>query len=594
MLQVPEAALRTQGTPTLYLFNESFTPQYTTFLNSNFIGIASIIGGTSSPPVYTLNTNGAGLSTATNYSLPVGTGYLCFFRGNGLTETSAQLTNPAVTAVTATVSTTGSLMQGQVIFKDWYTPGSSNLGFTATSPVSTQGFNLAGNPYASAIDLMTFQTTTTGTGLYGTANLASYFYELNPITHNYETYYTASPSLSTSGASRYVASGEGFLALAGGTGAQLIFNETAKANGTNATVTNNLMAKRLDLSDAKKSSPYFSLQLAVDSINTSETIIGFNASAQTGYVFNEDAPYKSGTGVVSLSSASSDNLALTINQMPLPKKLQTVKLNVYGNIDGNYTLTATRYTDIPFMYDIWLKDAYMKDSLDMRHNAVYTFNILHADTNSFGKNRFSLVFRKDPGRSVHLLQFLANKIINAVKTTWTVENEENYTAFSLQKSTDGVSFATIDTLMSTGAGTYSFTDQHPQNTNYYKLQMTDVSGSITYSAVVPVMYSNTAKTNNNINIYPNPTNGMINIAVNQGTIATSGLQNQTVTTTAPATGQSYDIKITNMTGEVLKTVTAVSATWQNNVSSLLPGTYIIQVLNHGSSSVVGRTTFVKL
>ena len=115
--------------------------------------------------------------------------------------------------------------------------------------------------------------------------------------------------------------------------------------------------------------------------------------------------------------------------------------------------------------------------------------------------------------------------------------------------------------------------------------------------MISVTYSNTSKAINGLTVYPNPTSSTINIAVNQATIATSGLQTEALSANAVAvssTGQTYDIKITNMTGEVLKTVTAVAGNWQNNVSGLLPGTYIIQVMNHGSSSVVGRTTFVKL
>ena len=299
--------------------------------------------------------------------------------------------------------------------------------------------------------------------------------------------------------------------------------------------------------------------------------------------------------MVSLSSRSADGIPLAINTTSYPKQNQPIPLGVTATTSGTYTLKLTERINIPDMYDIWLKDAYMKDSLDIKHNSTYAFDVNTSDTSSYGNNRFSLIIRQDPALSLHLLSFTAKKAAGStVQTAWTVENEASYTQFSLLKSTDGVTFTSIDSLLSNSTGTYSFADASPKTQNYYKLQLTDLAGNITYSSIVPVIYSNTSKPVNGLTVYPNPTNSLINIAVNQGTIATSGLQNQTVTSTAPASGQTYDIKITNMTGEVLKSVTAVSANWQNNVSSLLPGTYIIQVFSHGSSSVVGRTTFVKL
>ena len=248
---------------------------------------------------------------------------------------------------------------------------------------------------------------------------------------------------------------------------------------------------------------------------------------------------------------------------------------------------------IPDVFDIWLKDAYMKDSLDIRHNPSYTFDVARADTNTYGANRFSLIIRSDPASNLHLLSFTAKKVFKGIETYWTVENEANYTGFNLQKSTDGVSFVTIDTLISSSAGTYSFTDAHPQNSNYYRLKLTDLTGAVSYSEVVSVMYSNTNKANNNVMVYPNPTSGPISIAVNQSSVGTAGLSAQ-VSTTSQLSAGTYDIKITNMTGTLLKTVTSASAIWQDNVGSLVPGTYIIQVFNHSNNKAVGRTTFVKL
>ena len=58
--------------------------------------------------------------------------------------------------------------------------------------------------------------------------------------------------------------------------------------------------------------------------------------------------------------------------------------------------------------------------------------------------------------------------------------------------------------------------------------------------------------------------------------------------------QSYNIRITNSSGILVKQVTAAQATWQYSVAGLKPGTYIIKIHNNADNSLVGDTKFVKL
>src|ERR1019366_5502710 len=142
---------------------------------------------------------------------------------------------------------------------------------------------------------------------------------------------------------------------------------------------------------------YLRLQLALDAINVDDTYIGFNPSYSTQYVFNEDAPYFGGNGKVNLCSISSDNVQLAINKLPLPgKQSLTIRLKVKAAADGIYKLNMTQIVNIPQLYEVWLMDNYKNDSLDMRKYKTYAFNLLKADTNSYGSNRFSLVIRQDP------------------------------------------------------------------------------------------------------------------------------------------------------------------------------------------------------
>ncbi len=570
--------------PTLYLFRENLVPSNVTFISGNFRGINNI----STTPSYSIDGDGSG------FQIPVGDGFLCFYRGDRSAASYASETTPSYVPTADTLTATGTLNQGQVIFKDWYTPSSTNLGYTTISGTSTvEGFNLAGNPYASSIDWDKSDSTSASAGIYA-PKVTGFIYVLDSKSKNYNVYQRGTGGAGTlaSSGSNIIPSGQGFFVVAYSTAAQLVFNESAKTNSQATAASGNLFLA-LQQKPEGMADRYLHLELIKDSVNKDGIILSLSKTASANYSRSEDAAYKTGSGQVSLASRSADGVQLAINATPYPTKTQPIPLTVGAATDGQYTFNMDELKHIPDVYDIWLKDAYNKDSLDIRHNPAYIFNIVKSDTNSYGSNRFSLVIRKDQAKNVHLLSFTASKSTSTVQTVWTVENEEDYTNFSLQRSTDGISFVTIDTLTSSSIKTYSYTDTNPQTSNYYRLKLTDVSGSITYSEIIPVMYGTAAKTNNMISVYPNPTRGMLNVAVSQNMIATSGL-NQATGNTAQATVQTYDIRITSMTGEVLKTVTSASATWQNDVSSLLPGTYIIQVFSHGSNSVTGRSTFVKL
>jgi len=67
-------------------------------------------------------------------------------------------------------------------------------------------------------------------------------------------------------------------------------------------------------------------------------------------------------------------------------------LKVGMKTDGIYILRLTYANQIPKGIRFWLKDKYMKDSLDMRVGN-YAFQVVKADTNTYGQGRFTVVLR---------------------------------------------------------------------------------------------------------------------------------------------------------------------------------------------------------
>jgi len=561
------------GNPTLYLYRENLVPSNSSFISGNFRAVNTI--GTAPNFGYLID------GDAGTFNIPVGNGFFFFFRGDKSVTTLAAETTPAYMPTNTTLTASGTLNTGQIIVKGWYTPASPNLGWTnITANTSVRGYNLVGNPYASSIDWENYNTTTTTTGIY-VNNVGTTIYEFNPKTKNFDSYQKGGAH--TNNGSSIIASGQGFFVVATCSCAQLIFNESAKTTTQN-TGLNLFMATKADVATIGNAGhdQHLRLQLAEDSVHTDDIYIGFNPDAKTQYVFNEDAAYKKGNGTVSLASISSDNEALAINKQPFPKQSAVIGLEVNTQADGIYSLSMTEIKEIPELFDIWLMDAFKSDSLDMRHNATYTFNVLKSDTNTFGSKRFSLVIRQNPAYAYHLLNFTAARVANAVQVTWKTENEQNYTNFTVERSIDnGKTFEVIGSIASSGAGNYGLPDKTPfAGQNLYRLKQEDINNAITYSNVVQVLYANTSNklATSNISIYPNPAINMINLTI------TPKSQEPTF----------YNVMVSNSSGIIVKQATLSQPSWQTGINNLLPGTYLLQVVNNKDKSLVGQLKFVKL
>ena len=191
--------------PTLYLYREDQVPNAASFTGGNFWGISAI----NNAPAYNYFMNGG----AVNYNIPVGDGYMLFFRGNKASAAVGVETQPSYTVpVAVTLSASGTLNAGQVIVHDWYTPASANLGWTnANANAAARGFNLVGNPYMPALPdwgAIHHHHSPALPGIYAN-NVGNTIYELNPLTNNYDTYQVGGAF--TNNGSRTIVSGQGFL-----------------------------------------------------------------------------------------------------------------------------------------------------------------------------------------------------------------------------------------------------------------------------------------------------------------------------------------------------------------------------------------------
>lgn len=110
-----------------------------------------------------------------------------------------------------------------------------------------------------------------------------------------------------------------------------------------------------------------------------------------------------------------------------------------------------------------------------------------------------------------LLSFDAEKKGGKVETKWQTEQEVNTDYFEVERSINGVNFASIGQVKASGLkqkSNYALTDNTPpqSNTLYYRLKMLDKDGTFEYSKVKSI---SSKASKGDIKIYPNPISNTI-------------------------------------------------------------------------------------
>ncbi len=114
---------------------------------------------------------------------------------------------------------------------------------------------------------------------------------------------------------------------------------------------------------------------------------------------------------------------------------------------------------------------------------------------------------------VKLSSFLAQKINNIVKLSWSTEQEFNSSHFVIERSADGRTWSSIAIINAAGSSTqiidYTAFDNSPlQRINYYRIKQVDRNNAFEYSPVKSVLFNS----RNKITIAPNPATNFINVS----------------------------------------------------------------------------------
>jgi hypothetical protein len=581
--------LHTTPNPIIYLYQESIAPgaKYNSaFTSGKNVGIASI--GTNS--VTTISTAIGGTTTSDNSSgvkIPAGNGYILYYIGSNQRTSVSAAINPDNSTITAT----GYINQGTVPLYMWgLSPTTSLTNSTGVTGARSPGITMVGNPYPSTIDLhQVYSDNSSGIG--------STFYELDGVNQAFDTY---NATTGTSGTTpfRYVASGQGFYIVASANGSTLTFKEDQKTTSTTAPVFPSasllsVIPPKSHIADAIALGKHadalptsiiptadapagLHLKLQKDSVAYDECGIYFSNAWSDKYDQNDSFDLDGLDPQVYLSSFTSDSVRTSINALSTYTTGKRVKLYVRAVADGSYTLSLEDFLNIDTsLYNVYLIDNMQKDSLNLINTKTYTFSLAAADTSAFN-NRFVLAVELKNLPAYQLLTFSGQKVSTGVQLNWKASNAGNYTGFVLQKLDASNNYNSLYTIQSDSAANYNYVDQHPVlGSNVYRLQQSDITGKITYSAPVTIGY-NSASPNTAINVYPNPATTTVNVSLASSTINTT-----------------YSADIYNASGTIVGHQSVNSGKFTQDVSNYKLGVYIIQ-LKDNNGNILGTAKFVKV
>lgn len=321
-------------------------------------------------------------SITTQDFLTSGNGFFLFFRGDRFNNINNKTSAPFPIPEDVTITYKGLLNQGNVTVTAPFGVATGFLSYTNRTETN-DGFNQAGNPYASAID---WELSGGSGSAIATTNINPTIYILDPVTKNYGTY--TKGGASTGLATRYIASGQGFFVKANAANPTLTYTEAAKATDTsNPAVLGGKTPLALD---------FLRLKLEKDSLNYDDILLTFKDGQQEDYRADEDVDDLTSTNAaVSLSALSkTEKKPLAVSALPVPEKISFISLNVGVTASGTYKLKLDDYADRFKNEPVFLKDNFTKDSVDLHLQPEYAFSVDKNMAATFGGNRFNVYFKK--------------------------------------------------------------------------------------------------------------------------------------------------------------------------------------------------------
>jgi poly(beta-D-mannuronate) lyase len=246
--------------------------------------------------------------------------------------------------------------------------------------------------------------------------------------------------------------------------------------------------------------------------NTNPIIKSYSTAALAAVIFSNNIMYPTGTGSLGIT-ATTTQINVTDPMLALPNCVAPVNCAA-SNASKVMRLTASSpainagtgsYPAVVLDNEQQLRTGANDIGAD-EYSAAFPVSVgfTALDPTNVGPNGVSATYSYTLAGAVpvKLLQFEVRKYNNAARLNWIVANEEDFSGYEVDRSTNSTDFKKIGSVNATGGNntqTYTFDDPaHNKGKNFYRLKMIDADGRFTYS---PVRMINFAVS---VNAYPNP------------------------------------------------------------------------------------------
>ena len=194
-------------------------------------------------------------------------------------------------------------------------------------------------------------------------------------------------------------------------------------------------------------------------------------------------------------------------------------------------------------------------------------------TRQYGSRFGCFAFPQQGTLPVKLLSFTGTYKNESTLLNWSAENQINFSAYDVERSSNGFDYSSIATKVPQGSGSdrqqYQYTDDLSSaggDVFYYRLRMIDIDGHFAYSNVI--MIRKDPRKMGGIGISPNP-------------IISSGMANLRMTAVK---GGNVEIRVIDMSGDVVLHQQSQVTEGNNSISimnlnRLQPGVYMLKVSN---------------
>jgi autotransporter-associated beta strand protein len=357
------------------------------------------------------------IPNTTSTNLNIGTGYRMLIRGDRNIDIN-NIIKPDSNALV--LSATGTIITGNVVFGAG-SVSSSPAGIPALNAAigsgannSTVGWSLIGNPYACAVNWASVTK----------SNVSTTFATWNVNNAGRGNYVYHSGSVGTgNGASNIINSG------------QSIFVQTTAANPS-ITFTEASKVTSAPPSHFKKSlSDVLNIDIFIGDRAYDALTVMFDANTSNNYDVQDFI--KLVNPEINFYSYLVDGTKLAMNSMKELTSETIVPLGLNGVFNGgSYELKFSNQNTFNNS-EVYLKDKFINKTYDLKSINNLTFNVT-ADSNSFGENRFELIFSKSAtglnnelSSSNNFIVFPnpANNVLNLSLTT-TKEDNYNFTIYN--------------------------------------------------------------------------------------------------------------------------------------------------------------------